>query len=142
LDLPMPEVMQGQSLAPLLLGEPDWQERPVILDLFEVDNDTELFRGFIEVVDGRWGASLQINPDSDLSPEERRAAPLLLFDLWNDPLCLDSLHEERPELVAKYTALLEQKWREHQRLGQKFTRSEESPLTSEQLRTLRALGYV
>ena len=134
--------IRDRSLAPLLLDESEWQERPVILDMFEVDSDTGLFRGFIEVVDGRWGASLQINPDSDLSPRERRSAPLLLFDLWNDPMCLDSLHEERPDLVAKYTALLEQKWREHQRLGEKFTRSEELPLTSEQLRTLRALGYV
>ena len=170
-DLPMPEVMQGQSLAPLLLGETDWQERPVFLDQFSVDSETGVFRGFIEMVDGRWGASLQINPEpSQMTPEridmikERmrsrgisdeqiemriemmkpvpRPAPLLLFDLWNDPMCLDSLHEERPELVAKYTALLEQTWREHQRLGQKFTRSEESPLTPEQLQTLRALGYI
>ena len=29
--LPMPEVVQGQSLAPLLLSEPGWEPRPVIL---------------------------------------------------------------------------------------------------------------
>ena len=31
-DLPMPEIMQGQSLVPLLLGEEGWEPRPVILD--------------------------------------------------------------------------------------------------------------
>ncbi len=30
--LPMPEVMQGQSLEHLLLGEEGWEPRPVILD--------------------------------------------------------------------------------------------------------------
>ncbi len=29
--LPMPEVMQGQSLAPLLLGEEAWDARPVMV---------------------------------------------------------------------------------------------------------------
>ena len=30
-DLPMPEVMQGQSLAPPLLGEEAWDARPVMV---------------------------------------------------------------------------------------------------------------
>ena len=46
----MPGIMQGQSLAPLLLGADGWE------------------------------------PES--SP-----APLLLYDLWNDPHALSSLHE-------------------------------------------------
>jgi arylsulfatase A-like enzyme len=141
-DLPMPEVMQGQSLAPLLLGEPGWEPRPVILDEFEVDRDTGEFRGRIEVIDGRWGASLQINPDPKNKPEQQRPVPLLLYDLWNDPECLHSLHEERPELVEKYTKFLEAQFEAHQALAQHFTRSEDSPLTPEQLRTLRSLGYI
>ncbi len=141
-DLPMPEVMQGQSLAPLLLGETGWEPRPVILDQFEVDRDTGEFRGRIEVIDGRWGASLEINPDPKKKPEEQRPVPLLLYDLWNDPVCVHSLHEERPDLVEKYTAFLEAQWEAHQALAQHFTRSEDSPLTPEQLRTLRSLGYI
>ena len=35
--LPRPAVMQGQSLAPLLLGKEGWEPRPVILDEFYVD---------------------------------------------------------------------------------------------------------
>ena len=140
--LPMPELMQGQSLAPLLLGEEGWEARPVILDEFYVDWDTGELSGLIEVIDGQWGASLEINPDPEAPPEGRRPAPLLLYDLWNDPYCLHSLHEERPDLVNKYTEFLEAQWEAHQALAKQFTRSEDSPLTPEQLRTLRALGYI
>jgi arylsulfatase A-like enzyme len=144
--LPMPEVMQGQSLAPLLLGEEGWEPRPVILDEFDVDPETSEFRGVIEVVDGRWGASLEINPHPDKEPiqghQRQRTVPLLLYDLWNDPYCLKSLHEERPDLVEKYTDFLEAQFEAHQTLAKHFTRSAESPLNPEQLRTLRSLGYI
>ncbi len=141
-DLPMPEVMQGQSLAPLLLGETEWEPRPVILDEFRVDRETGELRGLIEVIDGRWGASLEINPDPKNEPEQQRPVPLLLYDLWNDPECLHSLHEKRPDLVEKYTAFLEAQWEAHQALAQRFTPGEATPLTPEQLETLRALGYI
>ena len=67
---------------------------------------------------------------------------LLLYDLWNDPAALHSLHEDRPGLVQKYTRLLEKQWAAHQALAKRFTRSTESPLTPEQLRTLQSLGYI
>ena len=139
--LPMPEIMQGQSLAPLLLGTDGWEPRPVILDEFDIDRQTGDLRGLIEVIDGRWGASLKINPDPD-EEEERRPTSLLLYDLWNDPHALSSLHEERPDLVEHYTAFLEAQFEAHQLLAQRFTPGEESPLTAEQLRTLRSLGYI
>jgi arylsulfatase A-like enzyme len=148
LDLPRPEVMQGQSLAPLLSGEEGWDPRPVILDEFEVDRETGDLRGLIEVVDGRWGASLEINPrppEEDEDEEEaarRRPVRLLLYDLWNDPFCVTSVHDERPDLVEKYTAFLEAQWEAHQALAQVFTRSGEVALTPEQLQTLRTLGYI
>jgi arylsulfatase A-like enzyme len=146
--LPMPEVMQGQSLAPLLLGKEGWEPRPVILDMFDVDRDTGELRGTIEVIDGRWGASLEINPkppeedEDEEAAQRRRPIPLLLYDLWNDPYCLNSLHEERSDLVVEYTKFLEEQFEAHQALGQLFTPSEESPLTPEQLQALRLLGYI
>ena len=140
--LPQPEVKQGQSLAPLLLDKAGWEPRPVILDKFKEDANTGRLRGFIEVVDGRWGASLEINPDPERRAERKRPVPLLLYDLWNDPYCLKSLHEARPDLVRKYTEFLEAQFEAHQALAQRFTRSEDSPLTPEQLRTLRSLGYI
>ena len=142
LDLPIPEVMQGQSLAPLLLGDGTWTPRPVILDEFVVEPETGRLRGAIEVVDGRWGASLELNPSPETPTERQRPAPLLLYDLWSDPYCLDSLHEQRPDLVEKYTLFLEKQFAAHQALGQRFAQAEVSPLTPEQLRSLRALGYV
>lgn len=124
--IPMPEIMQGQSLAPLLLGEEGWEPRPVIFDEFAVDDETGELTGHIEVIDGRWGASLAINPRPEevgqpYYPSGGRPAPLLLYDLWNDPECLRSLHEERPALVEKYTGFLEAQWEAHQALAQRFT---------------------
>jgi len=139
------EDAQGHSLAPLLLGRQGWEPRPVIFDEFYGDNDTGELSGLIEVIDGQWGASLGIDPsaDDDKKPPEERRPALLLYDIWNDPYCLHSLHEERPDLVKKYTDFLEKKWKEHRALAKRFKRAEgELPLTAEQLQTLRALGYI
>jgi arylsulfatase A-like enzyme len=149
LDLPAPEVAMGQSLAPLLLGQAGWEPRPVILEEFpdrnagdNVDQQTWKLRGLIEVVDGRWGASLEINPDPKRPEDRRRPVPLLLYDLWNDPMCLRSLHEQHPDLVEKYTKFLEAQWAADQALAQRFSRSGNVALTPEQLQMLRSLGYI
>ncbi len=148
LGLPAAEIAQGQSLAPLMLGREGWEPRPVILDEFYADLETGELSGVIEVVDGRWGASLEINPEPPEEDEDeeaaewRRPVPLLLYDLWNDPMALWSVHEERPDLVEKYTAFLEEQFEAHLALSQYFTPSGEVELTPEQLRTLRTLGYI
>jgi len=142
LDLPKPEVMQGQSLAPLLLGKSGWEPRPVVLDEIGLDRATGEPTGRIEVVDGRWGASLYVDPDPEEDFRHHRPVPLLLYDLWNDPYCLHSIHEDRPDLVEKYTAFLEVQFAAHQALGQLFTPAEGVVLTPDQLETLRALGYI
>jgi arylsulfatase A-like enzyme len=160
--LPIPEITQGRSLAPLLLGdisESEWEPRPVVFDEFYVDWDTEELVGSIEVIDGRWGAALTIDragEDTEEAaeevPEETAAAPtgegteeeprLYLYDLWQDPQALNSVHGEHPELVEKYTAMLEALWEAHKALAQRFSRTGEVPLTPEQLQTLRSLGYI
>jgi len=145
--LPEPEMMQGQSLAPLLLGKEGWEPRPVIFDEFNIRWDNDEVFGTIEVIDGRWGASLKIGKarweeEEDVKPERLRPAPLLLYDIWNDPYCLHSLHKERADLVKKYTKFLEDKWNEHKSLSSKFSRPSDIPLTPEQLETLRSLGYI
>ncbi len=138
--LPQPEVKQGQSLAPLLLGTGEVEQRPVILDELWLSDAGEV-QAMIEVVDGRWGASLRIGPEAD-EEERRRPTPLLLFDLWNDHWCVRPVNEDHPDLVEKYTEFLENQWEAHQDLAQLFTRRGEVELTAEQLQTLRALGYI
>ena len=126
-----------------------------------MDVDTRELEGSIEVIDGRWGASLSIETELDEeqgdgegeseedeaeAKEPENAEPkrprLMLYDLWSDPYSLHSVHEERPDLVQKYTAFLEAQWEAHRALAQQFTRSGDVPLTPEQLETLRALGYI
>lgn len=136
---PVPETLQGQSLAPLLLGRPGWTPRPVILDEFNVDPKTKQMSGLIEIVDGRWGASLAVNQEGEWGPD---VPPLVLYDLWNDPFCRRSLHKERPDLVKKYTGILLRQFREHRALAKKFTRSGEGAMNAEQIENLRSLGYI
>ena len=112
----------------------------MILDEFWHNPSTGDLQGRIEVVDGRWGASLGINNPFPVGPGGRPS--LLLYDLWKDLMALWSLHEERPDLIKKYTAFLEEQFEAHMALAQFFTPSGEVELTPEQLRTLRSLGYI
>ncbi len=138
--LPEPEMIQGQSLAPLLLGQAEERPRPVIFDQFETDSRTGELQGRIEMLDGRWGASLWLGPARDsLNP---RPTPLLLFDVWIDPLALTPMNDAHPELVTKYTTLLEKQWEAHRLLATRFTPGGKVELTPAQLEALRALGYI
>ena len=139
-ELPQPEVLQGQSLAPLLLGRAGWQRRPVILDRFETSGGE--FSGAIEMIDGRWGASLWIGPPYYTDILYQRPTPLILFDVRSDPLALTLVNDAHPELVTKYTDLLQEQWEAHRLLAQRFTPGGKLELTPEQLQTLRALGYI
>ena len=150
-DLPRPEIQQGQSLVPLLMGRPGWERRPVILDQFQVDHRTGELRGLIEAVDGRWGASLWIGAEpthfETLLPshdpfEEERPSRLLLYDLWDDPMALLPANERYPERVEHYGRFLEAQWAAHRALAQRFTPGGRTELSPQQLDALRALGYI
>ena len=69
-------------------------------------------------------------------------APPFSYDVWADPFTRESVNDLYPEQVEHYTALLEAQWEAHQALARQFTPGEASPLTPEQLRTLRSLGYI
>lgn len=158
--LPPPEVAQGRSLAPFLRGG-ELEARPVILDEFRVDEETGELVGNIELIDGRFGASLEIGPRT--SPGDpargRHAVPaggrwgavhpfydeaprLLLYDLVADPLATRAVNDAHPELVARYEKLLLEHWRAHRALAERFGDSGERALDPEMLEQLRALGYV
>lgn len=149
LGLPVPETAQGRSLASVLLGDGAWEPSPVFLDEFYLDEETGELHGLIEVVDGWWGASLEIGEGAaneigtvGARTEEQRPAPLLLYDLRSDPFTRHSLHEERPELVEKYTRLLGRRLEEHLELGEKLGKGGQVAVGQEQLDALRALGYI
>jgi arylsulfatase A-like enzyme len=141
LGLSQPEILQGQSLAPLLRGEPGWEARPVILDEVSLNPRTGGYQGLIEIIDGRWGASLEVF-NVKTAEKFQRPWPLLLYDVWADPGALHPVNEQYPDLVEKYAALLEAQWEAHQALAKQFTPGKATVLTPEQLRTLRSLGYI
>jgi arylsulfatase A-like enzyme len=158
--LPPAEVLQGQSLVPLLQGK-DQELAPVILDEFRIDEASGEMIGNLEIIDGRWGASLEIGPVPEGADPSRgrHAVPaggrwgavhpyfpdvprLLLYDLEKDPFATRCVNDEHPELVEHYTQLLLEQWQAHQALAQQFSESDEGEMTPEQLEQLRALGYI
>lgn len=158
--LPQPEVLQGQSLAPLLRGE-SMDVRPVILDEFRVDEATGEMIGNLEIVDGKWGASLEIGPAvaGGDSTHGRHAVPaggrwgavhpvftevprLLLYDLEQDPFTRAAVNDDHPDLVEHYRRLLVHQWLAHAALALQFKDAGEVALDPEQLQQLKALGYI
>jgi hypothetical protein len=111
--------------------------------------------GSIEVIDGRWGASLCINPVSPgnappargrhgdgLDAHYERKEELVLYDLWNDPFCTKLVNEEHPDLVEKYRKFLEEQFKANQILSELIGGSGKVELTPKQLERLRTLGYI
>jgi arylsulfatase A-like enzyme len=154
--LPPLERTQGRSLVPLMRGDPDWETWPVILEQVERDVRTDEFTGHIEMIDGRWGASLEIWPER--KPGDPPVQPsrwvskarlhldgqprLLLYDLWDDPFTRQNVNERYPELVEEYTRRLEEQWQAHLAMAALYEPGGQTELSAEQLRTLRALGYI
>jgi arylsulfatase A-like enzyme len=136
--LPQPEVLQGQSFVPLLLGRSGWEPRPVIFDQFR-DIATGEPQGRIEVIDGRWGAALWVGPPIT---SLYRSSPFLLYDIVADPMAHDPVNDEQPDLVEYYTEFLTGQYEAHQLLARRFTPGGDIELTAEQIERLRTLGYI
>jgi arylsulfatase A-like enzyme len=158
--LPQPEILQGQSLAPLLRGKPQ-EIRPVILDEFRVDEVSGEMIGNLEIIDGDWGASLEIGPPVEgvgaafgrhsvpaggrwgaVHPFFKNVPKLLLYNLKQDPFATKAVNDANPDLVRHYGKLLLEQWEAHRTLSQQFGVTEGAVMTPEQLRQLRALGYI
>ena len=154
-ELPPPDVMQGQSLVPLLMGREGWEPRPIIFEQYQIDPRNGLIAGHIEILDGRWGASLAVYPEVDDTVDFRpdgiqRAARLffpdkprlLLYDVWEDPFATCNVNDQYPELVEEYTRILQAQIEAHKALSLHFAPGGAVELTPEQLETLRSLGYI
>jgi arylsulfatase A-like enzyme len=139
---PKGEHLVGQSLAPLLQGREGWEPRPVILEETMVDPETGEVWGLVEVIDGRWGAGLQIGNYSEDERPPTEEDRLLVYDLWHDPFCQQNINDERPDLVKKYRDLLEKTFREHLAVAEDFPREDQLSLNNDQLEQLRSLGYL
>jgi arylsulfatase A-like enzyme len=159
-DLPAQEPSQGRSLAQAVFGK-ELEPRVVVLDEFRVDEASGEMVGNLELIDGRWGASLEIGPlpGGAEATRGRHAVPaggrwgavhpwfpdvprLLLYDLEKDPFAARAVNDEHPELVERYRAQLTELWRAQQALATHFGEAADTPLTPDVLRDLRALGYV
>ncbi len=138
--LPAPEIMQGQSLAPLLRGQPGWAPRPVIMD--EIVTFGGETRHAISVIDGRWGATTRFGPPLTSANYVSQPWPVLLFDMWSDPMCIAPVNEAHPDLVKKYTAVLDDIRKDHETLATLFKPGAKIELSPAQLERLRALGYI
>ncbi len=137
-ELPAAAVVQGHSFAPVLLGK-DWTPRPVTLDEMNVD-ESGTVGGWLEVIDGRWGASWRFHGRSSadiVAIEEVR-----LCDLPADPLCAVDVAAEHPEVVVELVPLLQERWEAAWILSARYARSGRSEMSEDQRRTLRALGYI
>jgi arylsulfatase A-like enzyme len=169
--LPPAHMAQGHSLAGLLRSErtafEPAERRPVFLDEFRVDDASGELVGNLDVVDGRWGASLEIGPHPPGTDalHGRHSVPaggrwgavhpffpevprLLLYDLQADPYTAHAVNDEHPELVEHYRTLLLAQWEAHRALGRQLRASgtdgeaSEPALTPEQLQQLQQLGYI
>jgi arylsulfatase A-like enzyme len=150
-----PSLTQGRSLAPSLLEGVEPDRRHVIIDMPSTDFDTGELIGTLEVVDGRWGASLVFSsrppgqvPNNRarhgdaLEPHYARSEPLVVYDLQDDPFCTRSVNAERPDLVERYRQLLQRQRSENLALRSRLGRTGDTPLDPEMLERLRTLGYV
>jgi arylsulfatase A-like enzyme len=153
--MPSDEVMQGQSLGSLLLGTGEWNPRPVFIDMFAMDFDSGQLIGSIEVIDGRWGASLSITSGSRAEAPPNRAMhgdglqshyirekPLVVYDLWSDPFLRHAANDARPELVSRYERILTDQHEANMNLARQFKSGGRVEMTPEQLERLKALGYI
>jgi len=155
--LPAAEFAQGQSFAPLLLGQPGWTPQPVVFNEFRFLEDGSMI-GNLEVLDGRWGESLEIRTSdaASLPTLGRHPAPaggrwaardfaevsrFLLYDVAADPRAISNVTADHPEVASAAQLRLWRIWQEHQALAAMFEAGKEAEISPQQLEALRALGY-
>ena len=136
-----PEQAQGQSLLPLLApAEPaslGWTDRPAFAEralapvAFEPDGkEVESWA----IVDGGWKLIKNgVRPDGH--PEFE------LFDHGKDPLNLDNVAADHPEIVERLAAKLAS-WHEEAMAARVEADGESAEISEDEMEKLRALGYV
>ena len=134
--LPLPTQVQGQSLVPLLSGAGGWKRRPAISERHRPTWDREPKPGDTEsysiVHEGYRLVHNFTRPEGWLEYE--------LFDHVEDPLNLNDIAADHPEIVADLTKKLElwKLWAEAHQLDGAGGGAE---LSAEEQAELEALGY-
>ncbi|MDX1383177.1 MAG: sulfatase-like hydrolase/transferase, partial [Thermoanaerobaculia bacterium] len=139
--VPVPEEAQGQSLLPLLAGDrPEalgWRRRPAFAERVHApsafSDDTAPIEA-ITVVDGQWKLIRNL-----ALPEGRRE--LELYDHRNDPLNLNDVAADHPEVVERLAPLLDS-WHESAKAAHIAPDAATEDMSPEELERLRSLGYV
>jgi len=83
---------------------------------------------------GSWEAKARFHVDG--------APRLLLYDLCEDPFTRHNVNDRHPDLVEKYTRMLEAQWETHLAMAALYEPAGTVQLTPQQLGALRSLGYI
>ncbi len=128
--VPVPERAHGESLVPLIEGG-SVRPRPAFVE--QHASNPERYSSFA-VVKGRWKLVWNVDPPAGVAEYE-------LYDHQADPLDLDDVAADHPEVVETLAAELESwhTWADEQRLDPAAVEAE---LSAEELERLRSLGYV
>ncbi len=133
--VPIPEGLQGQSLFPLLQAEgvTRWRARPA----FSERHPSSDAPGTESIAMVWEGYKLVRNIDPPEGQPE-----IELYDHVKDPLNLENIADQKPEVVEKLGKMLED-WQRFAQSARLPTDGEAaSGMSSEQLERLRSLGYV
>ncbi len=120
--LPIPESMQGQSLVPLLRGEPNPEPRPILLDGSKTQR--------VAIVDGRYKLIRRDNPDG---------VAWILFDLQSDPGETLNLAGRQRDVFRRMRDQLESRL---EQLRQVSLPAEQKVLDAVEEERLRQMGYL
>ncbi len=130
-DLPFPREIQGQSLAPLVRGQPGFTERPVFSEMYADDpSDSVAFAR----VDRQWKGIFVVKPWRAIPRPEFQ-----LFRATEDPLDRSDVAPQNPEVVKAMKAELLKRFAFLPRLPGVDTALSLDPDT---LDRLKALGYL
>jgi len=141
--LPVPEQAQGQSLLPLLAeSNPNslgWAPRPAIAErafapaAFENEDDPDQVESFAIIHDGWKLIKNTTRPEG--WPEFE------LYDHKADPLNIDDVADEHPEIVERLAGYLG-KWHEAALEARVEAEATAEAMSAEELQQLRSLGYI
>jgi arylsulfatase A-like enzyme len=139
--IPVPEEAQGQSLLPLVAGDPPeelgWRRRPAFAERAYAPtaftDDTDPIEA-ITVVDGEWKLIKNL-----ALPEGRPEYEL--YDHREDPINTTNLADQHPDVVERLSKLLES-WHESAKAAHIAPDAAAEDMSPEELERLRSLGYV